>query len=314
MTLPLEARVRAVRLHQLEGFYYTATHGGFTRAADAMPYPITEPALHQQVRKLERSLGVSLLVRGPKRRMLLTPDGRRLLAFVAPYFEGLPAVLREVAQGDAGELVVGAEPLYVEGVVAPGLAAVRARRAAARLRVVELDLLGLVAALRRGDVDCGVAGVVAPPPDLVFERLGSLGLSLLVPPGHALLRRRGPLEVTHLEGLDVVAYERDSEGRRFGDAILARAGLHLTVAAEASTASAMRALVRTGIGPAIVPALVAPRPGRRAGPDGVVAVDLTPLAKKVADLPPWGALRRIGAPSALVASFVDAARVTAARG
>ena len=84
----------SVRLHQLEGFFHVGLHQGFTRAAEAFPYAITEPALHQQVRKLERTLGVRLLEKGPKRRMLLTPAGRELHGFVAPYFERLPQVPR----------------------------------------------------------------------------------------------------------------------------------------------------------------------------------------------------------------------------
>ena len=93
----IESRVRGVRLHQLEGFFHVALQGGFARAAAAMPYPITEPALHQQVRKLERALGTSLLVRGPARRMVTTAEGRALLEFITPYFERLPRVLRELA-------------------------------------------------------------------------------------------------------------------------------------------------------------------------------------------------------------------------
>src|SRR5262245_33342943 len=111
----------SVRLHQLEGFYYVGVEQGFARAVRAMPYPITEPALHQQVRKLERSLGARLLERGPGRRMLLTPEGRTLHAFVRPYFLDLPGVLRSVADRSAGELVVAAEPLFVEEICAPAL-------------------------------------------------------------------------------------------------------------------------------------------------------------------------------------------------
>ena len=57
-----------IRLHQLEGFYYTGLTGGYARAAAAMPYPITEPAVYQQVRKLERSLGKPLVAQEPPPR------------------------------------------------------------------------------------------------------------------------------------------------------------------------------------------------------------------------------------------------------
>lgn len=295
----LENRLRAVRLHQLEGFYFVGLHQGFTRAADAMPYPITEPALHQQVRKLERALGPKLLVRGSGRRMVLTPEGRRIHAFITPYFERLPAVLREVAGGEAGEVVVAAEALYMDALAAPALSALRARRPLVRARLIEAGGLDEIAgALRRGSIDGGLAGIVAVPADLAFRPLGRLGMALHLPPGHALAGRRAPLRAKDLEGLAVVAYEKGSEARRYADQALAKAGLAVQVAAEASSAAAMRALVRAGVAPAFVPWLnAAGRPRRRTADDGVVTFDLTELARHTfPDLPQYGLLLRAGEP------------------
>ena len=49
-----------IQLHRLEGFYWVARSGGYARAARAFPYPITQPAIHQQGKKLETGLGVAL--------------------------------------------------------------------------------------------------------------------------------------------------------------------------------------------------------------------------------------------------------------
>lgn len=293
----VESRVRGVRLHQLEGFFHVATQGGFARAAAAMPYPITEPALHQQVRKLERALGAALLVRGPQRRMVTTAEGRALLEFVTPYFERLPRVLRDLAGAAGGELAVGTEALFVDGLVAEALADLRARVPACRLRLVEHDLPLLVRALDRGEVDLAIAGVgaSAAPPHVAYEPLGQLGLALLVPPGHPLGERRPPLRPEHVSGLRFIVYTRGSEARAFTDAALARAGVALEVAAEASTAAAMRALVRAGVAPAFVPSLSRPRSARRTLSDGVVAFDLTRGVPE-GDLPAFGLLTRAGAP------------------
>ena len=97
-----------LRLHQLEGFYWVAKEGGYARAVRALPYALTEPALHQQVRKLERALEVRLLEKVAGRRMVPTPAGRRLLEFVAPFFEGLPRLLHDLGSG-GGSLLLGAE-------------------------------------------------------------------------------------------------------------------------------------------------------------------------------------------------------------
>ncbi|MCA9321778.1 MAG: LysR family transcriptional regulator, partial [Planctomycetes bacterium] len=46
-----------VQIHRFEGFYWVALTGGYARAARAFPYPITQPAVHQQVKRLEAELG-----------------------------------------------------------------------------------------------------------------------------------------------------------------------------------------------------------------------------------------------------------------
>ncbi len=305
----------AVRLHQLEGFFYVATHEGFTRAAEAMPYPITEPALHQQVRKLERALGARLLERGPKRRMLLTPAGRALFEHVAPYFQTLPGVLRAVASGEAGVLLVASEPLFVEPLAAPLLAALQAEAPAGRLRLVELDLLDAPTALLEGQVDVALVGALARlPAGVTFEQLGTLGLELRVPAAHPLAKKRAPLSPRQLAGLRCVVYTQGSAGRAFGEAVLAAAGVEVTPAAEASTASAMQALVRAGVAPAFVPSLRdgAQRPRKRTLADGTVAFDLTESAQTIADLPRYGLLRRSRpAPQGLLARFCELARARA---
>src|SRR5207248_180584 len=46
-----------IQLGRLEGFYRVARAEGYARAAREFPYPITQPGVYQQVRKLEGALG-----------------------------------------------------------------------------------------------------------------------------------------------------------------------------------------------------------------------------------------------------------------
>ncbi len=306
-------RTRAVRLHQLEGFFHVARHGGYARAAAAMDYPVTEPALHQQVRKLERALGVSLLARGAGRRMTLTSEGRALLDFVSPYFERLPGVIRAIAAGESATIVVGTEPLYADGLCSAAFASVRRDAPAARLRLVEMGAAEISPRLLRGEIDVGVGNVAAPADGVVFEKLGVLGLTLLVPAGHPLARarkRRAPIEPRDLSGRSYVLYLPGTAARAFTDSALAKAGLAVDPAAEASSASAMTGLVRAGVAPAFLPALgPAGPPHRRTLPDGTLEFDLTPLLERVAGLPRFGLFRRAGSPTTgIAAAFFAAAR------
>ncbi len=65
-----------IQLSRLEGFYWVGRTGGYASAARAFPYPITQPAVHQQVRKLEGEIGQRLFERVARGKMRLTPAGR----------------------------------------------------------------------------------------------------------------------------------------------------------------------------------------------------------------------------------------------
>jgi DNA-binding transcriptional LysR family regulator len=90
-----------IQLHRLEGFYWVARTGGFTAAARSFPYPITQPGVFQQVRRLEDEMGAVLCERSTRDRVRLTPAGERLFAFCAPFFEKLPSVIQMLGD-DAG--------------------------------------------------------------------------------------------------------------------------------------------------------------------------------------------------------------------
>lgn len=49
-----------VNLHHLELFYYVAKAKGISQAVKIIPYGIQQPAVSQQLMKLEDSLGVKL--------------------------------------------------------------------------------------------------------------------------------------------------------------------------------------------------------------------------------------------------------------
>src|SRR5438094_697197 len=72
-----------MNIHHLELFYFIATHGGITEAARKMPYGIQQPAISAQILRLEEDLGVKLFQRRP---FQLTPAGRELYEFAAPFF------------------------------------------------------------------------------------------------------------------------------------------------------------------------------------------------------------------------------------
>ena len=82
-----------MELRQLEYFAAVARHRHFTRAAESLY--ITQPALSQQIRRLEGELGIQVL-RRTSRSVDVTPEGTVVLAYarrVLTEVDGLQAEL-----------------------------------------------------------------------------------------------------------------------------------------------------------------------------------------------------------------------------
>ena len=84
---------------QIRAFHHVAMLGGFSLAAEALG--LTQPAISDQVRKLERDNDVLLFSR-IRKKVVLTQDGEELFAKTRAYFE--------LEGGDQGPLVGNGEP------------------------------------------------------------------------------------------------------------------------------------------------------------------------------------------------------------
>src|SRR5215475_3787204 len=153
-------------LDRLTGFYWVARAGGYARAVRAFPYPITEPGVHQQVRRLEAELGVSLFRRVAKDRMSLTAQGQALLAVVAPFLESLRVTVDALRAGRfGGTLRIGAAALLVQELLPGWLRLLHRRHPELDVVLTELRApdLGL---LRSGELDLLVDHLPEAPADV----------------------------------------------------------------------------------------------------------------------------------------------------
>ena len=71
-------------IQSLRSFLKVAQLGSFTRAAEALS--LTQPAISQQIRRLEELLSVGLFVRD-NRQVLLTLEGERLIGYAQQILE-----------------------------------------------------------------------------------------------------------------------------------------------------------------------------------------------------------------------------------
>ena len=256
-----------IQLHRLEGFYWVVKSGGYAKAARAFPYPITQPAVHQQVKKLEGELGVQLFERVGKETMQLSAGGARLYAFVAPFFEGLPAVLRSVRGGDyAGVLRILSAPLFARRVLPAWLERLRTERPGIEVELREqappdLELL------RRGEVDLVVDHFPELPGDLASLRIGVLRPYLALPAGHAAAQG----DLSTLAGETFVGYPKGVLPHDLQQRALEQLGIEPGGRITADSAETILSFVGRGLGFSLVPGLDGHAP---VAAEGVAALPL----------------------------------------
>jgi DNA-binding transcriptional LysR family regulator len=243
-----------MELRQLRYFAAVAHHSSFTLAARELN--IAQPALSQQVRKLEQELGVELL-RRTTRRVELTEAGEIALARATRTLAEADALRAEVddLRGlTRGTLSLGMLPAIGQLEPAPILAAFSAAYPAIEVRLVEDTLVEALALLRADRLDLAF-GLVAPElagEGIAGETLFEEELAVIVAEHHPLARRRS-VRFAELDGEPLVSFLSGSAVRQRLDAELERAGVATVAALESNNINTLRALVAHGLGVSLVP-------------------------------------------------------------
>jgi DNA-binding transcriptional LysR family regulator len=239
-----------MQLHRLEGFYWVAREHGYARAARAFPYPITQPAVHQQVKKLEQELGVRLFERLSKDELGLTAAGERLFAFCSPFFEQLDAVTEAIrAETYGGTLRIDTSALILRELLPPWLRALRAQRADIQVDVAETAVPS-VERLRSGAAHVAIDFCEQIPASCDSLQVATSHSFLVLPAEHPAARR---LETTALRGEPFVSYHPSLPHHALQMAAVRQ---HIGVperTLSAGSVDAILAFVRAGLGFSVIP-------------------------------------------------------------
>jgi molybdate transport repressor ModE-like protein len=248
----------ALDLRHLAALEAIAREGTVSRAAASLGY--TQSAVSQQLRALERIVGVTLVERGPGARAVeLTEAGRQLLAHadaISGHLETARADLAAFADGRVGELRIGAVPSAAAALV-PALAE-RLRGRAPRLTLAVSESYypeELLDRLAAGALDLVLAPQDEPREGLESEPLLRDPYVLLVPAGDPFLALGRPLTAAELAGRDLIGKDCTTASQRALAAALADCDLP-EPRIRACDLRGVQALVRRGLGVAVVPALL----------------------------------------------------------
>jgi LysR family transcriptional regulator, transcription activator of glutamate synthase operon len=290
-------------LRQLRYLVALAEERNFTRAA-AREH-IAQPALSQQIRRLEDELGLALVER-TTRRAELTEPGRLLVGRARRILAELDAAQNELLglRGlEAGHVTIGAMHTMGPIDLSLALAIFHERHPGVELTVREHSSEEMAEMLRVDELDLAFLSVTEriESRGLGLQQLVSEELVVLLPRDHRLGSRRR-LRMAELSGEQFISFR---DGARLRELLVGAgrtAGFEPLVKLESNESQRVRRLVARGLGVAILPRSDVEGPGA----DVAVATLREPALTRDITLA-WRAERR-HAPAAR--EFIELAKST----
>ncbi|MFZ0043491.1 MAG: LysR family transcriptional regulator [Solirubrobacteraceae bacterium] len=290
-------------LRQLRYLVALAEELNFTRAAASEH--IAQPALSQQIRRLEDELGLALVER-TTRHVALTDAGEVLVVRarrVLAELESAHTELEALRGMYTGHVTIGA--MHTMGPIDLSLVLARFRELHpdVGLTVREQSSEEMAEMLRDDELDLAFLSVTerVESHGLGLYQLVSEELVVLLPKGHPLARRR-QVRMADLAGDEFISFR---EGARLRELLLSaarEANFEPRVTLESNESQRVRRLVSRGLGVAILPRSDAVGPGAEVA----VASLVDPALRRDITLA-WREGRR-HAPAA--AAFLELARAT----
>jgi DNA-binding transcriptional LysR family regulator len=183
-----------------------AALGTLARAADELGF--TASAVSQQIKRLERQVGVPVLAQAG-RGVVLTPAGQAVVDSAPDVFQALERcaeAARSVADGaPRGVLRVVAFSTAIRGLIAPAIAELSTRCPDLRVHLTEQDPDQALHSVEAGAADLAVVhdadGLPAPLPSSMTQRhLHTDAGDVVMSRGHPLALRDAPLAGADLAG------------------------------------------------------------------------------------------------------------------
>lgn len=229
---------------QLRAFHNVAIYGGFSRAAEALH--LTQPAISDQVKKLEEEYDIRLFDR-QKRRVVVTEKGAALLEITNRLFDHEQHAREFLSESRA--LSLGVLRLVVDSAyhVTSILGRFRARFPGIHITMQVGNSIDVMSQLAAYEADIGVLGEL--PEGANFEVM-ALGCAPLI----GFAAKGSQYENVRLESYrDIAQYplvlrEQGSKTRQQLESAAKKSGVRLQATIEAEGRDAVREVVASGAG------------------------------------------------------------------
>lgn len=233
-----------MRYVQLRAFHYVAISGGFSRAAEALF--LTQPAISDQVRKLEEEYDV-LLFNRHKKQVRLTRFGEQLLEITHRMFDTEQQALDLLSESRAlrsGTLRIVADAAHH---LLHILGRFREKYPGIQISVRTGNTETVIASLFAYDADIGVLGEIPEGREFEMLKLNSTPIIAFVASTHPLAGQK-TISFPELVKHPLILRERGSKTRQKLEAMASGQGVTLRPAIEAEGREAVREIVASGGG------------------------------------------------------------------
>jgi len=229
-----------MNLDHVRSFLEVIKRGSLSEAARSLG--VSQPAVSNQIKGLERELGTRLLIRGERGVVSLTAAGEMFLAFAR----------QVVAAHEEMELVIAASTTPGEFVLPQLLTDFKARYPQVEAQVAIADTGDVVEKVLARECDIGFIGAPIERPRLTLVPLIKDEIVLAVYPDHPFAGREA-IRLEELQGQRLILREEGSGTRRSLEQLLAERGETLpednVVLVLGSTHAVIEAIqARLGIG------------------------------------------------------------------
>jgi DNA-binding transcriptional LysR family regulator len=235
-------------LTALELLVGVADHGSLSSAARALG--MAQPNASRSIARLERHLGVSLVVRSTAGSRL-TPAGLLIVDWARGVLDAASTLLDGAEAVSAGNsaITVAASQTVGEHLLPLWLSRLRAQHPETSVTVQIDNSAAVVAAVLGGHVDLGFIEDPDAPRGLHQWTVASDDLVVIIAPSHPWARRRRPLTLGELASTPLLVREPGS-GTRV--AVERAVGGELQIAQELHSNAAIRVSAQAGTAPAVL--------------------------------------------------------------
>ena len=244
-----------MEFNTLRYFVEVAKMKSFTKAA--INCHVAQPALSQQIRRLETLLGLKLFNRLP-RGATLTSEGEILLPYVQTVLnavketDNVAADLRGIARGTIKVVSLPSACVYI---LPSKIAAFKRDHPRIDIVMEEKISVDIPELVLSGAFDLGVTQSPHLVPGLSRAMIHEEALLLAVPEGHPLAARQ-EIDLIEAAGEPFIVTKRATEFRNLAEDLCRNAGFEMHAAFEADHFDALQAYCAVGMGVALIPSSV----------------------------------------------------------